>query len=554
MTDNTELPMGSVGNTMNFKQMMMHRPSDSADEFFWRVAKFIDERATHTTNTNAAVSILRQAISTVCEGWTLPTNARKVLETALWSHATAPVAATQSVPQFRKWGCSDWYDGHPDHEDGGGPYESRTLYQAMPAQPEAKGEAVAWIVFAEHEGAMIPQYPATFSQEEADWHAAMYGQTKTEVRALGVLAAPVPAAPADKGELPPLPEALEISWPEMHCQALGCGVEDRGIVDRYEAAQYGFQDGVDKAAECVPDAIYDADQMHAYGQACILADRARQDSTPDEYAYNEAANLAKGIYSQHYREGAEELCVLPDIRGVISQISNMVAGMTRTRQAAIAQPSGAVPESGMRAALTAIDDQLVTILNGADGSVYNKLKAARDDLVRIWLPLAAAPQPPASAEAMCTDGGRCGAGGYCDECPARSAPEVQASTAAGASIGDDAEFWRLLMGVLCAYDNLDAPGLDTDSEYLASRAKIAAYITRWAYARSAASAKDAERYRFLRDPQIDVSQVIDKRTAWVEPDERVPGVGGYWSYEYRSGEELDAAIDAAAIATTKAAK
>lgn len=30
--------------------------------------------------------------------------------------------------QFRKAGCSDWYDGFPDHEDGKGPYEVRTLY------------------------------------------------------------------------------------------------------------------------------------------------------------------------------------------------------------------------------------------------------------------------------------------------------------------------------------------------------------------------------------------------------------------------------------------
>lgn len=41
----------------------------------------------------------------------------------------------------------------------------------------------------------------------------------------------------------------------------------------------------------------------------------------------------------------------------------------------------------LRDSLTAVDAQLVAILNGADGSVYSKLKAARDDLVRIWLPL-----------------------------------------------------------------------------------------------------------------------------------------------------------------------
>ncbi len=61
--------------------------------------------------------------------------------------------------------------------------------------------------------------------------------------------------------------------------------------------------------------------------------------------------------------------------------------------------------------------------------------------------------------------------------------------------------------------------------------------------------KDAARYQWLRNPTIDVSLVLDKRTEWVEPDENVAGVGGYWMYEYRAGEELDAAIDAAIEAT-----
>ena len=43
-------------------------------------------------------------------------------------------ALENPVHQFRAKHCSDWYDGHPDHEDGGGPYESRTLY----APKEAK--------------------------------------------------------------------------------------------------------------------------------------------------------------------------------------------------------------------------------------------------------------------------------------------------------------------------------------------------------------------------------------------------------------------------------
>lgn len=42
----------------------------------------------------------------------------------------------EPVYQFRKKGCADWYDGYPDHTDGGGPYETRTLYATpQPAEP-----------------------------------------------------------------------------------------------------------------------------------------------------------------------------------------------------------------------------------------------------------------------------------------------------------------------------------------------------------------------------------------------------------------------------------
>lgn len=57
-------------------------------------------------------------------------------------------------------------------------------------------------------------------------------------------------------------------------------------------------------------------------------------------------------------------------------------------------------------------------------------------------------------------------------------------------------------------------------------------------------ARDAARYRWLRNPHTDVALVLDKCTGYVPVDERVPSVGGYHTYEYRAGEELDAAIDA----------
>lgn len=49
--------------------------------------------------------------------------------------------------------------------------------------------------------------------------------------------------------------------------------------------------------------------------------------------------------------------------------------------------------------------------------------------------------------------------------------------------------------------------------------------------------RDAERYRWLRNPAQEVGLVLDKRVG--------ESKSGYGIYEYRAGEELDAAIDAA---------
>ena len=43
----------------------------------------------------------------------------------------------EPVAQFRKVGCSDWYDGYPDNEDRGGPYETRSIYAAPAVVPDA---------------------------------------------------------------------------------------------------------------------------------------------------------------------------------------------------------------------------------------------------------------------------------------------------------------------------------------------------------------------------------------------------------------------------------
>jgi hypothetical protein len=61
---------------------------------------------------------------------------------------TAPPAAPvqpeqEPVHQWREKHSAYWYDGYPDNDDGGGPYETRTLYATPPAaQPAPVQEPV----------------------------------------------------------------------------------------------------------------------------------------------------------------------------------------------------------------------------------------------------------------------------------------------------------------------------------------------------------------------------------------------------------------------------
>jgi hypothetical protein len=61
-------------------------------------------------------------------------NAITAIKESLAQPAQEPVA----VNQFRSPHCSDWYDGIPDHHDGHGPYEVRTLYTTAPAAQPAQ--------------------------------------------------------------------------------------------------------------------------------------------------------------------------------------------------------------------------------------------------------------------------------------------------------------------------------------------------------------------------------------------------------------------------------
>jgi len=48
-------------------------------------------------------------------------------------------------------------------------------------------------------------------------------------------------------------EPIEIHWPEYHSSAMGCGLEDRGIHNRYDAMLHGWERAIERCMEAVPD-------------------------------------------------------------------------------------------------------------------------------------------------------------------------------------------------------------------------------------------------------------------------------------------------------------
>ena len=69
---------------------------------------------------------------TLCryEGFVEPLErfAKLVAEKAIKEALAQPEQEPVAIHQFRSPHCADWYDGIPDHHDGHGPYEVRTLY------------------------------------------------------------------------------------------------------------------------------------------------------------------------------------------------------------------------------------------------------------------------------------------------------------------------------------------------------------------------------------------------------------------------------------------
>jgi hypothetical protein len=77
------------------------------------------------------------------------------VDSRLWNQVMV-FAPKQSEPvaihQFRSLHCANWYDGIPDHHDGHGPYEVRTLYTTPPQSKPLTDEQLIAAYDSEQQG------------------------------------------------------------------------------------------------------------------------------------------------------------------------------------------------------------------------------------------------------------------------------------------------------------------------------------------------------------------------------------------------------------------
>ena len=79
-----------------------------------------------TMTKDEALKLALEALKQIDEA--MPFPVAKLAQASIKEALAQPEQEPVAIHQFRSPHCADWYDGIPDHHDGHGPYEVRTLY------------------------------------------------------------------------------------------------------------------------------------------------------------------------------------------------------------------------------------------------------------------------------------------------------------------------------------------------------------------------------------------------------------------------------------------
>lgn len=131
-----------------------------------------------------------------------------------------------------------------------------------------RNESIEWRLWEESKHAPAPQGDAMCKddKEQAIWRAIQNIKigNKTddklilsELEKIGFTITPIAALQQQTVDVEGLLEGIKSDiWPDNvdeYFKGIRCGVEDRDLYDRYECAEYGYEQALEYALSCIPD-------------------------------------------------------------------------------------------------------------------------------------------------------------------------------------------------------------------------------------------------------------------------------------------------------------
>lgn len=116
-------------------------------------------------------------------------------------------------------------------------------------------------------------------------------------------------------------EPVEIDWPEYHYEAMGCGLEDRGITDKYDAMRYGWDEAIERCAERIPKKLFEL-PPDAQAEIAKRDERIKElESNINAFAREQAQKmLNNGAYSDKVNQQAAEISRLKALVGQCKEV------------------------------------------------------------------------------------------------------------------------------------------------------------------------------------------------------------------------------------------
>jgi hypothetical protein len=97
--------------------------------------------------------------------------------------------------------------------------------------------------------------------------------------------------------------SVEVEEPEYHSQAMGCGVEDNYITDRYEACAYGWDEAISRYNEALPQWV--GVDPSAVGQFTGLLDKHGKKIYEGDVAQDGETTIVEILWSSHHQWGCK---------------------------------------------------------------------------------------------------------------------------------------------------------------------------------------------------------------------------------------------------------